>query len=299
MKIDRRAASTALATTHVAAALLLWTAVAGAQDVDACIGASESSLALRKAGKLLDARRALATCAAPACPDPVKTSCQQRLADLDRAVPSVVFSVKDGAGNDVPGVKITVDGQPRTERIGTALTLDPGEHTFTFEAAGLTPATKTLVIVEGVRERSETVVLGSPPAPAPLPPPTSPATPPATADTGSQSTGSTQRTLGYVAGGVGVAGLVAGGILGLMASSKWNTAQSEAYPQSSNDEHTASSLAGASTAAFVAGGVVAAAGIVLWLTAPRPSSPFAAAASLGVAPGVGAGRAALVVRGGF
>ena len=57
---------------------------------------------------------------------------------MDRAVPSIVFQVKDGAGNDVPGVKITMDGQPRDEHAGSALTLDPGEHAFTFEAPGQT-----------------------------------------------------------------------------------------------------------------------------------------------------------------
>src|SRR6516162_608539 len=100
--------------------------LARAQDADACIAASESSLSLRKAGKLIDARKALATCAAPACPDPVKTSCQQRMQDVEHAVPSVVFQVKDGSGNDVPSVKISVDGKPRDERVGAALSLDPG-----------------------------------------------------------------------------------------------------------------------------------------------------------------------------
>jgi hypothetical protein len=275
-------------------------AAARAQDADACIAANESSLALRKAGKLIDARKALATCAAPACPEPVQSSCQQRLGDADRAVPAVVFQVKDGAGNDVTSVKITMDGQPRDERVGAAISLDPGEHTFTFDAAGLPQVKKTLVIVEGVKDRSEVVVLGAP-ALAPAPTPVVPA--PIAHEGGG---GSTQRTIGIVGGGVGVAGLAAGAIFGLMASSSWSTAQKECgatscsqYPQASSDEQKASTYATVSTVAFIAGGVAVAAGALLWLTAPSAENPAASTAGMAIAPSLTPGGGGLLLRGGF
>ena len=93
-------------------------------------------------------------------PDLIRSSCQQRLADVDRAVPRIVFQVKDGEGNDVPAVKLTIDGQPREERPGAAIALDPGQHVFAFEGPGMPLVQKTLVLVEGVRDRSETLVLG-------------------------------------------------------------------------------------------------------------------------------------------
>lgn len=284
-----------VASLAVALAMTATPHTARAQDADACINASESSLSLRKAGKLIDARKALATCAAPACPDPVKSSCQQRMQDIDRAVPSVVFQVKDAAGNDVPSVKISVDGQPRDERVGTAMSLDPGTHTFTFDAPGLPSATKTLVIVEGVKDRPEVVTLGTP-APAAPAPAAAPTTeqPPAAA-----SGGSSQKTIGLVVGGVGIAGLAVGTVFGLMASSSWSTAQSEQqkglWPQDSNDQKTASNQATVSTIGFIAGGVLVAGGAILWLTAPSASSTPA----VGLAPSAGPGGGGALLRGTF
>jgi hypothetical protein len=283
-----------------AAVAALFAPPAAAQDADACIAASESSLTLRKAGKLIDARKALATCAAPACPDPIQTSCQQRLGDIDRAVPSIVFQVKDAAGNDVPGVKITMDGQPRDERAGSSITLDPGEHSFTFEASGQAAAKKTLVIVEGIKARTEIVVLGSPaPAPAAIPPATAVTEPPPAP----QSGGSSQKSIGLVIGGVGIAGLAMGSVLGLMASSSWSTAQKEQngaqYMQAESDGKNASTYANVSTVAFIAGGVAVAAGVVVWLTAPGSSGASNATTAWSLAPSMTPAGGGAVLRGGF
>ena len=289
-----------VATTLVAAAAALAAPPAAAQDADACIAASESSLSLRKAGKLIDARKALATCAAPACPAPIQTSCQQRLGDVDRAVPSIIFQVKDAAGNDVSGVKITMDGQPRDERAGSSITLDPGEHAFTFEASGQPAAKKTLVIVEGIKARTEIVVLGSP---APAPAASIPAAPASEPPPAPQSGGSSQKTIGLVIGGVGIAGLAVGSVLGLMASSSWSTAQKEQnnaqYQQAESDGKNASTYANVSTFAFIAGGVAVAAGAVVWLAAPGSSGGSTATTAWSLAPSVAPGGGGAVLRGGF
>ncbi|HTQ47283.1 MAG TPA: hypothetical protein VMI75_31220 [Polyangiaceae bacterium] len=281
-----------VASLAVGLALAACPRVARAQDADACIAASESALSLRKAGKLIDARKALATCAAPACPDPVKSSCQQRLQDAERAVPSVVFQVKDGAGNDVPSVKISVDGKPRDERVGAALSLDPGSHAFTFEAPGLPTTTKTLVLVEGVKERPESVTLGAPAA-APTPD-AAPAGPAATSDQAPAAGGggSSQKTIGLIVGGVGIAGLAVGSVFGLMASSEWSQAQKDGDESKKN---TADSQATISTIGFIAGGVLVAGGAILWLTAPSASS----STTVGLAPSVGPGGGGALLRGTF
>jgi hypothetical protein len=198
----------------------------------------------------------------------VKTSCQQRLLDVDRAVPSIAFAVKDAAGNDVPSVKITMDGQLLADSAGAAITLDPGEHTFTFEASGQV-VKRTLVIVEGVKARPEVVSFetqhpSATSTAAPQPPPTS------------EPRGDGQRTVGLWVGGVGIAGLAVGSVFGVLATTTWNTAQKD---QSNDEEHTASTYATVSTVAFVAGGVALATGAVIWLTAPR-SSPGSTSAAL-------------------
>ena len=88
--------------------------------------------------------------------------------------------------------------------------------------------------------------------------------------------GSTQRTLGFVAGGVGVAGLAVGAIFGLQAMS----ARKDAEPDCSSDlarcnqkgldaVDDAKGKALISTVGFAAGGALVATGLVLVLTAPR------------------------------
>jgi hypothetical protein len=268
------------------AAVVAHPRLAAAQDADACIASNESAIKLRKDGHLIDSRTELAMCAASACPDPIRSSCQQRLADVDRAVPRIVFQVKDGEGNDVPAVKLTIDGQPREERPGAAIALDPGQHVFAFEGPGMPLVQKTLVLVEGVRDRSETVVLGR------VAPATGTA---ATVEAVPSTAGGAQKILALVAGGVGIAGLAVGTVFGLTASSSWNAAQRD---QSSSEQQSAASAATVSTVAFVTGGVAIAAGAVLWFTAPSGSGA-SSRASLGLAPCASAGGGIVVLRGGF
>ncbi|HEY2906252.1 MAG TPA: hypothetical protein VGJ29_10165, partial [Vicinamibacterales bacterium] len=113
--------------------------------------------------------------------------------------------------------QITADGQPVA---GGAIDLDPGEHTFSFEAAGLKKSEKRLVLVEGVKERREEVILVRAEA-AP------------TASTPSPPTGETPPrwghppTLAWVAFGVGGAGLIFGVTAGLVAGGKHSTLAGE------------------------------------------------------------------------
>ena len=153
-----------------------------------------------------------------------------------------------------------------------------------------------MVIVEGVKGRSEVVVLGSV-APAP-------AAPAADATPATGGGGSSQKTIGLVVGGMGVAGLAAGSIFGLMASSSWSTAQKEQsgaqYQQATNDQKTASTYATVSTVAFIAGGIAVAAGAVLWFTAPSGESGGAATMTAwSVAPSVSPGGGGVLMQGGF
>jgi hypothetical protein len=258
-----------------------------AQDADACIASNESAISLRKDGHLIDSRKELAQCAAPACPDPIRSSCEQRLAEVDRAVPRIVFQVKDGAGNDVSAVKLTVDGQPREERPGAAISLDPGQHDFTFEGPGMPVVQKTLVLVEGVKDRSETVVLGR----------AAPATVSVEPREAASSRGvGTQRTLGLIVSGAGIVGLAVGTVFGVRASSSWSAAQRD---QSPSEQQSASNSATVSTIAFVAGGVAVAAGAVLWFTAPSSATVPSSSASVGLAPSFSPGGGGVALRGRF
>jgi hypothetical protein len=94
----------------------------------------------------------------------------------------------------------------------------------------------------------------------------------------SKGNGSTQRTIGFVAIGVGAAGLLVGGITGGLALSKHGEITescrdghcptgTEALYNPEIDSYNA--MGTISTIGFIAGGALAATGVVLMLTAPK------------------------------
>jgi hypothetical protein len=127
-----------------------------------CIAASEDGQDLRRAGKLRDAREKSAVCVSASCPIAVREDCGERLREIEKATPSIVFDVKDATGNDLSAVIVTVDGEPLAKKLdGVALTVDPGEHTFAFEVEGLRNITKKFVIREGEKGRRERIRFGA------------------------------------------------------------------------------------------------------------------------------------------
>jgi hypothetical protein len=190
---------------------------------------------------------------------------------VNTQIPTVVFSAKDGSGADLSAVKVTMDGEVLAEHLeGTALSIDPGEHTFTFETTGQPPVTKKLVIVEGQKDRRELVTFGTGTGPGvPAPPP---------ANAGDSGGMGTQKVLALVVGGIGIVGLGLGTVFGVMASSQKNDAQSVcpgnpcATQDGVNKWSTAASTGNISTIAFIVGGVGVVGGAVLWFTAPGAPS---------------------------
>src|SRR5579863_741315 len=102
-----------------------------------CLSASEASLKLRGEHRLREARGQLLVCAAASCPEDVRNECVRRIDPVNAAIPTIIFEAKDAAGNDMTAVRVTMDGQPIADRLeGSAISIDPGTHTFRFEAAG-------------------------------------------------------------------------------------------------------------------------------------------------------------------
>ena len=269
-------------------------------DDAACIAASEQGLTLRRQGKLQKALEQLAACADPSCPGEVKAECASRIADVDKAMPTLVLAATDGSGNDLRDVKVTMDGTPLLTTLdGRPVSIDPGSHVFHFEAAGQPPVDKTLVLREGEKDRSEVVMIGTPP-----PAPASASSPPPEA-TPRPSWWTTQRTLAVVAGGVGVAGLVVGSVFGGLAMSDQSQEKSNCSTsgcpnrgQANADFTTGGQNATVSTIGFVAGGVLVAAGAVLFFTAhDAPAAP--ATGRLYLAPSTAPGASGLLLGGTF
>jgi hypothetical protein len=264
-----------------------------------CVEANDAAQDLRQSGRLRRAREKLAVCAAASCPGVVRDDCTQRLAEVDSAMPHIVFAAKDAAGNDLVDVKVTIDGAPLADRLdGSSLKVDPGPHVFVFAWKGHPAVTKRLVLAEHDQARREVVVFGG--AEAPHVESASPGA--ARAAAGSGGSGIDRKTIAFAVGGAGVAGLVVGSVVGAVASSKWSAAKSDcgagcgpAAP-AQGEKNAASSDAMIASVAFVLGAALAAGGVALYLTAPSGS---AMGTGLRLAPVARSGEAGVVLAGGF
>jgi hypothetical protein len=245
-----------------------------------CLLAAEASLKLRAEHKLRVTRTQLLVCSSPSCPAEVRQECMKRIDEVNAAAPTIVLAVKNGAGKELSAVKVTVDGQVLADHLdGSALSVDPGAHEFTFEAGGMPPLTETIILHEGEKDRRETVLLGgAPPAVAAVQAPGPSSDSEAPHDGSHEGTGNTQRAIGLVTGGLGIAGLAVGSVFGVLASSAWKTAKNECpsyascSSQAISDRSSSVTDATVSTVGFIAGGVLAATGVVLYVTAPKSGS---------------------------
>jgi hypothetical protein len=289
-----------ISVSLVAVAIGLATSPAVADPTKAqCATGNASGQDLRRDGKLAEARDQLRTCSDPKCPGAVRVDCAKRLDELETAQPTIVFDAKDGAGADLTVVKVSVDNRLVVEKLdGSAIQIDPGEHTFTFEVAGQAPVTQRIVVKEGEKGRHEKIVIGPPPPP----PPPSPPPPPPPPDQGM----GTQKLLGIVGGGAGVAGIAVGGVFGLLTMSAVSKQKSDCgsatscpnYTQAASDHSTWTTDGTISTIAFIAGGALLAGGTVLFFTA-HPGTEQPAATGLVVVPGVGPGGGGILLKGAF
>jgi hypothetical protein len=188
-------------------------------------------------------------------------------------------------------VTIALDGNALDPAVlGTALPIDPGKHTVEASAKGKKPYATTIDVGERVKSRTVEIpaLEAEPEATAPgAPPKKTPDEPQKPAD------GSTQRTLGLVAMGIGVVGIGVGAFFGLRTSSKWSDAQAHCTNGECDKEGVqlatdAKNAGNVSTIAFIAGGVLAAGGAVLFFMAPGGGGAVGgapAAVRVGVGPG--------------
>jgi hypothetical protein len=253
-----------------------------------CLAASEASLKAGNAHRLRAERNQLLICSASSCPTDIHKECLRRIDEVNASIPTVIFQAKDGAGNDLVAVKVTMDGEVITERLeGTALSIDPGQHTFTFEAAGLPPLSKQFVIPEGQRDQHKAVVIDEastspasssstfpPPASAPsaaMQPASAPGEPPSPG-------GLSPRKIGAIAvGAVGVIGVGVGTIFGIEAISQKNKANASCpgVCSSASDASlwsTAQTSGNIATAGFIVGALGLAGAAAIWLFVPEGSS---------------------------
>jgi hypothetical protein len=237
-----------------------------------CLAASERSLSLRRALRLLDAREQYLICSASSCPAAIREECSQQVADVKAAIPTVVFEAKDAAGNDLIDVTVRADERVLADHLdGRGLAVDPGQHVFQFETTGRPPMRKRFVIHEGEKDRRERVVFSDVTTPGPSASILAESRP-SPAEPGAHESIGTRRILALVAAGVGVVSLGIGIGYGIYSISKHDQAQKGCQTTYCTDQsetalwHQAVSAGNVSTVAFIVGGIGVAGGLALWRT---------------------------------
>jgi hypothetical protein len=220
----------------------------------------------------------------PAFKDAVEAAKTEVVA-VSAKVASVTVSI-EGPTNP----QVTIDGQAvPAAALGLKRPVDPGSHKVTATADGYKPADTTFSVTEGgsaaatlKMEKAAGGAVAAAPVPGPAGPgPASPGEPGADVGTGK---GSSNKTLAFVAFGVGGAGLVVGAITGAIALGKAGDLKTacdanKTCPASSqSDVDSYKSVGTISTIGFIVAGVGGVAGVVLLLTAPKDN---AASASTG------------------
>jgi tetratricopeptide (TPR) repeat protein len=211
---------------------------------------------------------------------------EKELAELQPRIPRLRVRVEGAAGNDVEvtiddvklasalyGAEIPKDpgrrrivGKRGGDEVEQTIELGEGEHkeaVLTFKAAqaekpAIGETDKPRVVQE---ERREELVTAKP-----VPPESQLVA----------ASGRTQRMWGWVAVGVGAAGLLTGAVTGIVVaadSGLRNDCPNNNCPSSKSDNaNTYNLLRNVSTAGFIVGGVAAAAGVTLLLWTPKHES---------------------------
>lgn len=225
-----------------------------------------------------------------------------RAAALEKKLARLTIKVE--AAND--RAEVTRDGTAISKaEWGVAIPVDMGAHTVEAKQSGFKPFTASVTVAKDGESMEVTVpaleqepVTRPPQVPENRPPPPVTTTPPP--PDADKSGGGSQRTIGFLVGGLGVAGVAVGAVTGLMAIGKSNDAKASC----ANDgpcrdatavdaSNSAQSLATVSTIAFIAGGVAVGAGAVLIFTAPSKKT------GVRIVPNAGPGSAGLNFVGAF
>jgi hypothetical protein len=273
-------------TAGILATATVVSSAARADEKAACLGAASKGQTLRDAHQLIEARDQLRTCARQACPSIVAADCATWLDAVEKSLPTLVMTAKNAAGADVIAVKVSVDGHPLLAALdGKAAPMNPGPHTFHFEAEDGWTADQQVLVKEGEHNRSIAVVLGPRAASSAVPAP-----PPGVPARGS----ATLRLAGFILGGVGVAGIAVGAVAGGLTLADKSSAHCNAAGLcAAGPLASARTMAKVSDAGFIGGAVLLAGGVVLFVVSRGGGGNV----GLSVTPPIGAAAGRLALEG--
>jgi hypothetical protein len=134
-----------------AAAAIVAVALPSRADSRRCIEDHEQAQVLRNQAKLVEARQRFLSCSTDSgCPPVVAAECASFLSEVERDLPTLVFSALDSEGVDAQDVSVYVDGRLATERLdGRATPVDPGPRSLRFVDAGGNRRTLSIVVAQG------------------------------------------------------------------------------------------------------------------------------------------------------
>ncbi len=215
--------------------------------------------------------------------------------ELPALTPRIAWITIDVQGPSSPSVLIDGAGVSRAA-LGVRRPYNPGTHTIHVSAEGFAPVDRTFAVTDGEAQTvtlAPTRVQTAPDAPSNAAPPTSADAPssaperqaaPSLASSEPMSFGT---KLGIASVGVGAAGLLVGGVAGVLVLTEHATLSNacpngHCSPSESGDLAAYHTLATVSTASIVAGTCVAATGIGLILASGKTSSVTASVGFLHV-----------------
>jgi tetratricopeptide (TPR) repeat protein len=204
----------------------------------------------------------------------------KHIAQLDQRLSRLTIAVAERP----PGLEVTIDGTRLGEAAyGVAMPVDPGEHQVKAVAPGKQPFEKSIDVPKSAGEKLQIEIPALADATS-----DSAATASASeqsAPTTTASAGSSTRTLGFVAGGIGLASLAVGGFFGLQAYSRWDerneACKGGCTDAAKADGDDARQAATVSTIGFGVGAAALGVGLVLILTSGSSEEKPSSAARIG------------------
>ena len=189
--------------------------------------------------------------------DPRIAIVKKNIAELEPRLPHVRISL---AGSALPGSEVTFDGAAvAPSALGTDIPVDPGDHVVIVTAPGRPDRRYEVKVEEGKKMALEVEPGAAPPPPAPVKP-----------DEPRSMDG--RRLGGFIAGGIGLAGLAAGSVTGAIALSDHSDVEGKCpthrgCSQDVLDQASrGKSLSIVSTVAFAAGAVGVGVGLYIVLS---------------------------------
>lgn len=179
-----------------------------------CINHHSEGQLLRDAARFLEAREHFVSCADSACPGAIAAECAALLAELERAIPTLVLAARDERRRDLAGVRVELDGKPLEDALnGRAILVDPGPHRLRFIAPDGRVQEIDAVALESIKARPIEVQFPARATQAPSPERVASSAPPAPALDSTVPPTRSRPTLAYVLGGAGIIALAGAGYL--------------------------------------------------------------------------------------